>query len=314
MNVKRMSTLAILLLLAFVTACGNSTTGGGADDKARDKESDTRKYTSKHGTVNIPTHPQRIVAGGHLGSMIALGVKPVGAVKEWEADSPFLAGKVDGITDIGDPHNLETIAALNPDLIVLSAGEDMDSFSKIAPTVLIPYQDLKTVDEQITIIADLLGKQEEGKKWLDQFNQNAAEARQKVTAAIGEGRSAAIIGVMDGTIGVLGDRFGRGGQALYHVLQMAKPDKVQKLIDGDGTVEAISLELLPEVTADYLFVSSFNENDPAKQEMMKSSIWKGLAPVKEQHVFELDHQQFYFSDPVSIQGQLNLFVSMLTQK
>ena len=143
----------------------------------------------------------------------------------------------------------------------------------------------------------MLGKQEEGKLWLEQFEKNADEARAKVKSAIGEGKSATIVGIMDGAVGYLGDRFGRGGQVLYRILQMKAPEKVQKLIDGSGTVETVSLETLPEVAGDYLFVSSFMENDPVKDELMKSPIWSHLDAVKNKQVFELDHDQFYFSDP-----------------
>ncbi|MBH5318293.1 ABC transporter substrate-binding protein [Paenibacillus sp. GSMTC-2017] len=317
--------IALVFVVIFVSACGN---GQGTNNKGGTGEatetavvaetadiSETRVYKSSHGDVEIPKIPKRIVAGGHLGSMIALGVKPVGAVKEWEADSPFLEGKVDGITDIGDPHDMETIISLKPDLIVLSYADDVEPFSKIAPTVLIPYESLKSVEEQITVIAELLGKEQEGKDWLAQFDENVVKSRDKVKSVIGENKSATIVAVMDGTAGFLGDRFGRGGQVLYRILGMKAPEKVQKLIDGDGTVETVSLEILPEVAGgDYVFLSSFIENDPAKDDLLQSGVWKNLDAVKNNRMFELDHQQFYFSDPISIQGQLNLITEMLTRK
>jgi len=318
MRLKAYVPAIILITSLLIGGCGNSNGGNAATPSASEpassqtSENKTRVYKSEQGEIEIPANPQRIIAGGHLGSMIALGVKPVGAVKEWEADSPYLAGKVDGIVDIGDPHSLEVIASLNPDLIVLSYAEDIAPFSKIAPTVLIPYESLRTVDEQISVIADLLGKDKEGAEWLEQFHKNADEARAKVNAVIPEGKSAAIIGIMDGTVGLLGDRFGRGGQALYNVLKLKPPERVQKLIDGDGTVEQVSLEVLPEVVGDYIFLSTFDEKDPAKKDIVNSPVWKGLDAVKNGRMFELDHNRFYFSDPISIQGQLNLIVEMLT--
>jgi hypothetical protein len=116
---------------------------------------------------------------------------------------------------------------------------------------------------------------------------------------------------MDGEVGYLGDRFGRGGQAVYRILGLKAPEKVQKLIDGSGTVETVSLETLPEIAGDYIFLSTFSEKASAKSELTNNPIWKQLDAVKNNRVIELDHQKFYFSDPISIHGQLNLIVDLL---
>ncbi|WP_030559755.1 ABC transporter substrate-binding protein, partial [Streptomyces exfoliatus] len=95
---------------------------------------------------SVPVAPKRVVVldTAELDSALTLGVKPVGATHA-DVDSGFLSylpeDQVAGIKDVGamTTPNLESIAALKPDLILTSKvrhGDAYDELKKIAPTVM----------------------------------------------------------------------------------------------------------------------------------------------------------------------------------
>lgn len=70
------------------------------------------------------------MASEYLGNIVLLGIKPVGA-RAKQIENPFLKGKVEGITDIGDPVSAEKVAELKPDLIVVSKEDEYEKCPKL---------------------------------------------------------------------------------------------------------------------------------------------------------------------------------------
>jgi iron complex transport system substrate-binding protein len=103
------------------------------------------------GSTVIPAAPQRVVSLGYTDqdTILALGVVPV-AIREFtgnrpSATWPWASDRLQGQQPqvlVGDEINAETVAALQPDLIVaVSAGltqQQYDTFSRIAPTIAHP--------------------------------------------------------------------------------------------------------------------------------------------------------------------------------
>jgi iron complex transport system substrate-binding protein len=103
------------------------------------------------GSTVIPEAPQRVVSLGYTDqdAILASGVVPV-AIREFtgnrpSATWPWASDRLQGQQPqvlVGDEINVETVAALRPDLIVaVSAGltqEQYDTFSRIAPTIAQP--------------------------------------------------------------------------------------------------------------------------------------------------------------------------------
>ncbi|MEZ4831232.1 MAG: ABC transporter substrate-binding protein [Caldilineaceae bacterium] len=126
-----------------------------ADAASADSTTTAFPVTVEHqfGAITIPTAPQRVVSLGYSDQdpILALGVQPV-AVRYWfgDADAQVWPWAADKLTD-GQPQvlnmpfgelNFETIAALQPDLIIaVSAGIDdaeYETLSQIAPTLAQP--------------------------------------------------------------------------------------------------------------------------------------------------------------------------------
>jgi|GEM_PF-2959970 len=84
---KRLLSL-ILLMVTFLalTGCGTSAASSGTTDEAKTPE--TRIVKHIMGESTVPTSPKRIVVLTNEGTeaVLALGIKPVGAVKSWNGN------------------------------------------------------------------------------------------------------------------------------------------------------------------------------------------------------------------------------------
>jgi iron complex transport system substrate-binding protein len=148
----------VLAAALLLTACGGSapvpsdgTTLSGGIERPQ-LEGAAFPVTIEHslGTAVIPAAPQRVVSLGYTDqdAILALGVVPV-AIREFtgnrpSATWPWASDRLQGRQPqvLSGEINTETIAALQPDLIVaLSAGltqEQHDTYSRIAPTITQP--------------------------------------------------------------------------------------------------------------------------------------------------------------------------------
>ncbi|WP_436326490.1 iron-siderophore ABC transporter substrate-binding protein [Brevibacterium sp. FAM 27836] len=176
--------LAPLFASVLVLAgCG----GGGAAEEASGPSVET-----KFGSVEVPSDPQRVVAlgWGDAETALALGVQPVGA-SDWvefggQGVGPWAEDLYDEAPEIiatMEP-DYEAIAALEPDLILdtKSSGEQKryDRLSEIAPTVGAPEGGdnyLTTMDQQVDLVAEALGKEDDGKKLLEDLDEKFASVR-----------------------------------------------------------------------------------------------------------------------------------------
>ncbi|WP_244310809.1 ABC transporter substrate-binding protein [Paenibacillus ottowii] len=95
----------------------------------------------------------------------------MGSVKYY-LDNPFSKGFVQGIESMGNRGSVSIgkVLALQPDMILIASKDasDYEKYSKIAPTLVIPYGTYKNVHEELTAFGELLGKEQEAKTWLAQ--------------------------------------------------------------------------------------------------------------------------------------------------
>lgn len=175
----------VLASALLLTACS-----GGA---SAPEETPGAAVDTKFGAVEVPADPQRVVAlgWGDAETALALGVQPVGAsdwvefggagVGPWAADLYDTAPEIIATLE----PDYEAIAALNPDLILdtKSSGEQerYDRLSGIAPTIGPPEGGdsyLTTMDQQVTMVAQALGREDEGTQQLADLNAKFAAARE----------------------------------------------------------------------------------------------------------------------------------------
>ncbi len=202
--------LAVVVALTM-SACGGSETTsddtGASDTGSETTDGPTVTVSTIFGDVTVPEDPQRVVALGwsDAETALALGVEPVGAsdwlavggdgLGPWVEDSYDTPPTMLGTYEV----SAEEVAALEPDLILWTRStndqETYDQLSQIAPTIGAPEgTDIAygtSWDGQTELVAEALGKSDEGQRLIDETNA-AFEAAvdehpefQDKTAAVG---------------------------------------------------------------------------------------------------------------------------------
>nr|WP_296776591.1 iron-siderophore ABC transporter substrate-binding protein [Rhodococcus sp. (in: high G+C Gram-positive bacteria)] len=179
MRTTRLSFLvpAVVAVAALtMSGCSSSDSGSGAADGAT--------VSTIFGDVTVPADPQRVVALGwsDAETALALGVEPVGAsdwlavggdgLGPWVDESYTTPPTVLGTYEV----DIESVAALEPDLILWTRSTNdqatYDKLSELAPTVGAPVgTDIAyatTWDGQTELVAQALGKEEQGKALVDE--------------------------------------------------------------------------------------------------------------------------------------------------
>lgn len=249
---------ALLALVATaLTACGS--TGGGAGS---DAAGGTRTITDARGTeLEIPAHPRRVVTLSEptLDAAIALGLRPVATTsgRGQGGVSSYLAARARGIPSVGvlGQPNIERVAALRPDLILLdgTAVQDMaviDKLRRLAPTAYVSKtgQDWRTA---FAATADALNRPAAGTRVLAAFDARVARVRDGLGAHAG----ARVSIVRWGGIG-LPSVLMRELAASRVLTDLGLRRPVAQDRDGPGHSVPISLENLRQIDGDWMFLGA----------------------------------------------------------
>jgi iron complex transport system substrate-binding protein len=310
MKAKHLSIcLGIILVLVFaLSGCANSNNNAQSEEEAK-----TRTVKTVKGEVEIPANPKRVITDFYLADLLALGIKPLGSI-QMSLNNPYIKDKVDGIEDIGTPVSIEKVLSLKPDLIIMQSDENYEKLSKIAPTVVIPYNSEGDFYGEFRKIADLVGKKDEAEKWIQSFEKKAEEARNQLKDKVRQDETFGIYELQEDKLYIFGDNWGRGSQVLYKALKLSPPEKMQELIKQGTQYKELSLEALPEYAADNIFITTWSaqgKNDKKLEELKNSAIWKNLDAVKNNQVYEMNFDNMYYADPYSLEGQLDLMVEKI---
>lgn len=316
-----LSTLVICSI--FISACsgnGNTANNGGSagettagTDKPLTEASapTTRKVDTINGEIEIPAVPERIVVDAYLPTLLLLGEKPVGATAT-DLENVHIQDMIEGIENTGGSAP-EKIVELNPDLII-SANSDPELYeklSKIAPTVILPYETYRGVHEEMEGLGAILGKETEAKEWLAGFDEKIDALRTKVNGVLEEGETFTIFGAFGKTFYLYGDGIYRGGLAIYKELKLTPPATIQKeLIDANVTIKEVSMEVLKDYAGDYIF---FDESNGAKMDK-KDKVWTSIEAVKQDRVFYLDGKRFWPFDPIAVLAQAEEVTEMIVSQ
>ena len=269
---------------------------------------ETRTISTVMGDVEIPANPQRVVVDYVVGDVVAMGVTPVGYANIDEGlditQTAFGAALKDA-EFIGWDYDPETVMALEPDLIILSWGEeDYEQLSKIAPTIYVPYGEMST-EERVKLIGEALNKPEAAQQVLDDFNAKVENARQTLTDAGIAGQYITIAQVAEGHAWVAGNKHAVG-QLLYNTMGLPVPAKVQTdIIDADQYWGDISMELFPQYVGDYFI--SLGDYPP---EWDTDPVVQGIPAIAEGRSFTVPTTLTWFSD-ISSAGAL---VDLITEE
>jgi iron complex transport system substrate-binding protein len=298
---KKLLLLPFILLAALIiSACGTDTTKEEDTTAApEDKKSGTITYQSENGPIEVPADPQRVILlSGFTGNVLDLGVNVVGA-DVWSKTNPTFEKEMKDVTEVSD-EDLEKIIELEPDLIIgLSNIKNIDKLSEIAPTVTYTWGKVDYLTQHIEI-GKLLNKEKEAQAWVDNFKKEAEAAGEEIRAKIGEDATVSVMESYGKDLYVFGSNWARGTEILYQAMKLNMPEKVKEVAETSGYF-ALSAEVIPEYAGDYVILSKYSDADTSFQE---TETYKNIPAVKNNRVFEMNGQGASFSDPVTLEKQL----------
>lgn len=273
---------------------------------------ETREYTDFSGRkATIPTQPRNVVLlGDNPGDLLALGIKPVG--NDWVNEPYMYKSQLEGVEDIGYPHNIEKIMTLKPDLILQTAYGDAEddttyeTMSKIAPTVI--FNRGASTYERIRELADILGMKQTAEDWIARYESKAQAMWERI--GLKQGDTAAVYLSLGGDFYVMGNY--SMTMMLYQTGGFSPTPKVQELIDQGERFAPISEEVIDEYAGDYVFMLSMPGSDDEKtaKKLTESSMWQSIPAFKNGQAYMADIG-WNASDPITMELLLDELPKLL---
>ncbi|MDR1548259.1 MAG: ABC transporter substrate-binding protein [Hungatella sp.] len=302
---KRLMIPICLMLVTALAACspavdhsqasGQSTPSAQAAEPAG-QNGDTIMVEDMKGQVEIPADPQRIVdVSGLADELIILdmpfiasantsmydGITVPDYLQEYFTNNKIeIVGNYSGAAASGDL-NLEKIAELKPDLIIMNIRHDKvyEQLKGIAPTVMI-NDDISYVNwrGRFQQLGQWFGKEDVVTQWLADYDAKAAELSAKVKEMVGDDTFAVVEAnsVHFGSYYVY--RTGGPGELIYDELKLAPSSGVPENVWG----EVVDAEYFSKIDADHIF---FFSDDGRIGDTGNSPVWQNLKAVKAGNVY-----------------------------
>ncbi|WP_027909667.1 ABC transporter substrate-binding protein [Pseudomonas sp. URMO17WK12:I4] len=254
---------------------------------------ESRSLDTAYGEIKLDGTPQRVVtlSENALDVALSVGVKPLGSVATRGGSdvSAYLKDKAGDIKIVGTARetNLESVFALQPDLILAAPELTRDQYQKlslIAPTLVPKGNSFADWRHNVEFYGQALGKQPEVKAAIA-----AVDARiEGLKGKIEPGQVASVVrwspqgpGVMSQHlfVGQLLGQLGFKGTAMAAELT-SKPHS-----------DALSLENLSRIDGDWLFLATLNaDGDKALEQARQQPAFARLKAVSRGHVQSVDGQ------------------------
>jgi iron complex transport system substrate-binding protein len=303
MTIKKLKFIPIACTIFMISMLAIGCSSTSNNDKETSEESKTRTVKTVKGEIEVPANPKRIAVNFYQGDLLALGVKPI-ATEKVEGETAF-KDELKGVKEI-EKWEPEEVMALDPDLLIVTSEEDYEKLNKIAPTVLVPFGEF-TTEERVTLLGEVVGKQDEAKKVLENFKQKVDDSKEKLNKAGLMDKKFTLLESHSGKTWIYGNKYGRGGEIFYDYLDLKAPDVIEKeIIDADQYRE-ISLEALPEYCEDYVINSTWGGKDT----LTENDIWNNMIAVKEGKVIKTSAELYFYVDIYSMDVQLDKFVDAI---
>jgi len=262
--------------------------------------------------------PKRIAAFQFVGSLLALGLKPVITDAELVSSSQLIQTELASIQAINKPYPAEQLEQVEPDLIIApSYFYNMPGYiqklERIAPLVTIEWGKLDSLAE-LRLFGRLLGKELEGERWIKKYMKRVELAKQQLRGLIERGETVALYEIRDEGIGIW-DRTARGIFNLYDMLGLQPPDRIKQEVLEPRRHIYITEAQLPDYAADHMFViqaqSEMSEAAVSGGLFSCSSIWQSLPAAQRNRIYPLKLDEFWCCDGIALERQLSIQVKWL---
>ncbi|MZQ85816.1 ABC transporter substrate-binding protein [Paenibacillus sp. 5J-6] len=267
----------------------NSTTA-----PATNKEADAPRVI-KHamGETTIKGTPSRVVILTNEGTeaLLAVGVKPVGAVMSWLGEPWYdhIKNDMQNVTVVGDElqPNLELIASLKPDLIIgnkVRQEKIYDQLKQIAPTVFAAdlVGDWKV---NFKLYSEAVNKKDEGEKAMAAFDKRVVEVKGKLGSKAAT--KVSLVRFSASQVRIYQKQTFAG--VLLNQLGIARPESQDK----ESFIEVLNKENIAKMDGDVLFyfvTEAKGKTDGANvvKEWQNDPLFKNLNVTKTNKVIQVD--------------------------
>lgn len=284
---------AVLSLLAILAGCGKNEEADPKQTNSNKKQTETT-YTIEHamGTTEIKGTPERVVILTNEGTeaLLALGVKPVGAVKSWTGNPWYdhIKDKMEGVKELGteaEP-NLEAIAALKPDLIIgnkLRHEKIYEQLKAIAPTVF--SETLRgNWKDNFMLYAKAVNKEEKGKKVIAEYDKRIEDLKAKLGDKLK--MKVSIVRFMAGDVRIYHKDSFSG--VILDQLGFSRPESQNV---NDFAEMGVTKERIPAMDGDILFYFTYETGDgeasKLEKEWINDPLFKSLNVAKQGKVYKV---------------------------
>ncbi|EAD2775956.1 ABC transporter substrate-binding protein [Listeria monocytogenes] len=285
--------IAVVLLLAILTACGNTET------KAPEKKTEKIEVKDATGnTITIEEAPTKIVSLMPSNTEILFALDLGDKVKGVTAydDYPKEAQKVEKVTSTSV--DTEKIIAIKPDLVLghesmLATEKDAYQLLKDAGInvfVVPDATDLKAAEKSIITVGKLTGKEKEAKKVTDSMEEQKVAIEKKAK----ELKTSPKV-----WIEISPDLYTAGkGTFMNEMLELAGGTNV---VTESGFIpynEEKVVELQPDI-----ILSVYPD---AKATIQKRAAWKDIPAVKNDKIYEMDANKLSRPGPRLLEGAADI--------
>jgi iron complex transport system substrate-binding protein len=285
----------VFALLLVLAGCGGTNKEESKAKKEKPKTEASTSYTVEHamGTTEIKGTPKRVVILTNEGTeaLLALGVKPVGAVKSWTGNPWYdhIKDKMDGVKELGtegEP-NIEAIAALKPDLIIgnkMRHEQIYEQLKAIAPTVF--AETLRgNWKENFMLYAKAVNKEEKGKEVIAEYDKRVEDLKAKLGDKLN--MKVSIVRFMAGDVRIYHKDTFSG--VILDQLGFARPESQNV---NDFAEKGVTKERIPAMDGDILFYFTYEEGDgeatKLEKEWINDPLFKNLNVAKQGKVYKVD--------------------------
>ena len=290
---KWMRYALLAVTVVAVVACS------GVESEDANTADRTRTIEHALGKTEVPQDPERVVTltNESTDHVLALGIKPVGAVQSWLGDPyyDYIADELQGVPTVGEElqPNLEKIVELNPDLILANKTRHEKIYSQlsaIAPTVV-----SKSLGDGWKENLHLYGKalnreskvEELMSAWKKRINnfQTKMEAQAKLKGKNCLNQEVSLIRFLPGAVRIHHqDNF--AGRILDEIGFQRPPFQLK-----DKFATEVSYEQIPRMDGEILFYMKFTNADGevsnTVKKWMSHPLWQKLNVVQKGDVYEV---------------------------
>lgn len=285
------------ILALLLVGCGHNEAKTSSQDESPSQQqvehvTESRTLTDALGNeVEVPVHPERVIASYLEDHLVALGITPVAqwSVRDGTSVQDYLQDALKEVPTIPYDLPFEAVQSFQPDLIIMDSaamveGDKYAQYNNIAPTYVIGTEVNNDWRDELLRVGEVFDQKDKAQQVLDIYNAKVKEAQQHIYYHVGNS-SAAAVWVVGGKFFIVSQNLS-SGDVMYNDLGLTVPAVVQEIsAHATANWNEISLEKLVTLDADHLFI--IESGDDASVKALSEKLWGAIPAVQAGNVHKV---------------------------